>query len=49
MVDAIITEDSDAFCYGAVTVLRNFSIVASGSSVELYSLKKIENLLSLTR
>ena len=25
-VDAVITDDSDAFCYGAVTVLRNFTI-----------------------
>ena len=25
-VDAVITDDSDAFCYGAITVLRNFTI-----------------------
>ena len=25
-VDAVVTDDSDAFCYGAVTVLRNFTI-----------------------
>ena len=25
-VDAVITDDSDAFCYGAATVLRNFTI-----------------------
>lgn len=48
-VDAIISEDSDTFCYGAITVLRNFSIVATGSSVEMYSMEKIGNLLSLTR
>ena len=29
-VDAIITDDSDAFCFGAVKVLRNFTI--SGKS-----------------
>ena len=29
-VDAIITDDSDAFCFGAVNVLRNFTI--SGKS-----------------
>jgi flap endonuclease GEN len=37
LVDAVITEDSDAFCYGAEVILRNFSISPSGTSVEMYT------------
>ena len=33
-VDAIITDDSDAFCFGAVRVLRNFTI--SGKLTSYY-------------
>ena len=33
-VDAIITDDSDAFCFGAVRVLRNFTI--SGKLISYY-------------
>ena len=42
-VDAVITDDSDAFCYGAVTVLRNFTI--SGKLEEsIPGLEKAKNL-----
>ena len=42
-VDAIITDDSDAFCFGAIKVLRNFTISGSSSiggtaTVELYTI-----------
>lgn len=49
LVDAVITEDSDAFCYGAKTILRNFSISPTGNSVEMYSATKLSDLLSITR
>ena len=29
LVDAVVTDDSDAFCYGASTVLRNFAGTSS--------------------
>lgn len=34
LVDAVITDDSDAFGYGAETVLRNFSISAKAFSAD---------------
>ena len=37
LVDAVISEDSDSFCYGAETVLRNFSIAPSGNFVEKFT------------
>ena len=37
LVDAIVSEDSDSFCYGAQTVLRNFSIAPSGNFVEMFT------------
>jgi flap endonuclease GEN len=50
-VDAVITEDSDAFCYGARTVLRNFGVNASASAVsaEKFVMSKIERSLGLDR
>ena len=49
LVDAVITEDSDTFCYGAEVILRNFSISASGPSVEMYTASRLDELLGLTR
>ena len=31
-VDAVVSEDSDAFCFGARTVLRNFSAGGAGAA-----------------
>ena len=47
LVDAVITDDSDAFCYGATTVLRNFAL--SGNSGEILTLSKLESCLNLNR
>ena len=42
-VDAVVTEDSDAFCYGARAVLRNFSAGGTGAAktitAELYRVR----------
>ena len=51
-VDAIITDDSDAFCFGAIKVLRNFTISGSSSiggtaSVELYTIEKLKSTLNI--
>ncbi|CAB4061403.1 GEN1 [Lepeophtheirus salmonis] len=50
-LDAVVTEDSDVFCYGSnIIVWRNFSITGGKSfSVERYDSKKIERLLGLSR
>ena len=53
-VDAVITDDSDAFCYGAITVLRNFTISGSNAvggavSVESYSMNKLASNLNINR
>ena len=36
-VDAVITDDSDAFCYGAVRVLRNFTISGKIHNIKYYT------------
>lgn len=48
LIDGIISQDSDCFGYGAVTVFRNFSIskqgkstAASGGSVDVYDLRRV--------
>lgn len=46
-VDLVISDDSDTFCYGADTVLRNFSI--STSQAEVFTMDKIRNLFNLDR
>ena len=53
-VDAVITDDSDAFCYGATWVLRNFTISGSNASggtasVESYLIDKMSSTLNLDR
>ncbi|TRY64160.1 hypothetical protein TCAL_03597 [Tigriopus californicus] len=49
LVDGVISDDSDAFCYGAKIVLRNFSISAKSFSVERFTAKKLVNDLRLSR
>ncbi|XP_065220983.1 flap endonuclease GEN [Planococcus citri] len=49
IVDAVISQDSDCFLYGAKTVYRNFTIGSCGGSVEVYTLSSIEKKLSLGR
>ena len=50
IVQAVISDDSDAFCYGAQTLLRNFSIsTGNGANVERYFIGKIEKDLKLDR
>jgi len=47
LVDAVVTDDSDAFCYGAVTVLRNFAV--TGNSAETHTINKLRDCLNLDR
>ena len=49
VVQAVISDDSDAFCYGAETILRNFSISSQGANVEKYEQSKIAKSLKLDR
>ncbi|GBM56740.1 Flap endonuclease GEN 1 [Araneus ventricosus] len=44
IVDGVITNDSDAFLYGAHTVYRDFSIDKKGPNIKLYSLKSEKKL-----
>ena len=48
-VDAVITEDSDVFCYGAKVVLQNFALNAAVKSLKMYKMDKIEDLLEINR
>ena len=46
----MISDDSDAFCYGAKVLLRNFSIsTGNGACVEKYTLEKVDKSLKLDR
>lgn len=50
IVDAVISDDSDAFCYGAKVLLRNFSIsTGNGACVEKYTIEKVDQSLKLDR
>ena len=50
VVDAVISDDSDAFCYGAKVLLRNFSISSgNGACVEKFTIEKVEQSLKLDR
>ena len=46
LVDAIISEDSDSFCYGAEIVLRNFSIAPSGNFVEMFTASRLVGIVN---
>ncbi|XP_067936731.1 uncharacterized protein [Watersipora subatra] len=48
LVDAVITDDGDAFLYGARTVYRNFTTTKT-PSVESYTVLDIEKEVKLTR
>ncbi|GFQ94478.1 flap endonuclease GEN homolog 1 [Trichonephila clavata] len=49
IVDGVITEDSDAFLYGADTVFRDFTIDRSDSHVNMYTLKSAKNKMHLNQ
>ena len=49
LVDAVVSDDSDCFCYGAKTVLRNFSTDPKNFSVSRYTAKKIRQEVALSR
>ena len=47
LVHAVISDDSDAFCYGARVVMRNFG--ANAKDMEKFDMSKIERTLGLSR
>ncbi|XP_035224511.1 flap endonuclease GEN-like isoform X2 [Stegodyphus dumicola] len=49
VVDGVITEDNDAFLYGANVVFRDFSIDPNDSHVNLYRLNSSRNKLHLNQ
>jgi len=49
LVDAVVSDDSDCFCYGAKTVLKNFSTDPKNFSVSRYSSKQIRQEVGLSR
>ncbi|ELU13028.1 hypothetical protein CAPTEDRAFT_123501, partial [Capitella teleta] len=49
VVDAVITNDGDAFLYGARKVYRNFTMNTKDPHVESYCMDEIEDKLSLDR
>ncbi|GFU10494.1 flap endonuclease GEN homolog 1 [Nephila pilipes] len=49
IVEGVITEDSDAFLYGADTVFRDFTIDRSDAHVNMYCLKSAKNKLHLNQ
>ena len=46
-VDAVLTEDSDAFLYGATVVLRGLNL--ADPEVQMYSMEKISEVLKIGR
>ena len=46
-VDAVLTEDSDAFLYGATVVLRGLNI--ADPEIQMYSMEKISEVLKIGR
>ena len=48
-MDAVVSDDSDAFCYGAKTVLRNFSTDPKSFSVSRYSSTRLRAEVGLSR
>ncbi|OWF56582.1 Flap endonuclease GEN-like 1 [Mizuhopecten yessoensis] len=49
LVDGCLTNDGDAFLYGARTVYRNFTMNTKDPHVESYSMSSIESRLGLDR
>ncbi|XP_061178146.1 flap endonuclease GEN homolog 1-like [Saccostrea echinata] len=49
VVDGCLTNDGDAFLYGARTVYRNFTMNTKDPHVECYSMTDVEERLGLTR
>ncbi|XP_054714813.1 flap endonuclease GEN homolog 1-like [Uloborus diversus] len=49
IVDGVITEDNDAFLYGADVVFRDFSIDPKDAHVNVYNLKSCKNKWQLNR
>ncbi|VDK41507.1 unnamed protein product [Taenia asiatica] len=47
LVDACVTDDGDAFLYGATRVYRHFSLDARNASVKAYCSKQMESRLGL--
>ena len=48
-MDGVVSDDSDAFCYGAKTVLRNFSADPKSFSVSRYSSSRLRAEVGLSR
>ena len=48
-MDAVVSDDSDCFCYGAKTVLRNFSTDPKNFSVTRCTAKRLKEELGLSR
>ncbi len=49
LVDAVVTEDSDALCHGATVMLRGFSVQSGGVAAERYRLERLRSSLGVTR
>jgi len=49
LVDGVVSDDSDCFCYGARTVLRNFSTDPKSFSVSAYTVDRLEAEVGLSR
>ena len=49
LVDAVVSDDSDCFCYGAKTVLRNFSTDPKSFSVSQYTSSRLQAEVGLSR
>jgi Holliday junction resolvase YEN1 len=47
IIDVVITEDVDAFLFGALRVIRNFSICATSAEMRSYRLQHLESHLNL--
>ena len=49
LCDAVVSDDSDCFCYGARTVLRNFSTDPKSFSVSQYTSSRLQAEVGLSR
>ena len=49
LVDAVVSDDSDCFCYGAKTVLRNFSVSPGQFCAARYTAARLEAEVGLSR